>query len=641
VSTRNYAVILDQIAWLTARRLLVKPSGAAPEIIDGAVSWISLVTIQPNLNFTWESGASRIAVAPGGEEVAFCPFDSNLISTPAILKANGTSLYELSGDADWNPIIASVPQTGTTTGSVKVSPDGRWMAIATNSATGEKFAVWDLRDRRKYRPFKPADEGSTSARAVYADFSLDSQFVALVYKSPSGNTELHVFNVNDWSVAYTETFQSGVSTIGKPLGVAFSRTHMILLSDTSSAPLNNNRVHFIALGTWVYESPASYIDEAIGNFYDADISPDGRLLAIGWSDGLWVIDLDTFALTTSGLMPAFDDLTGIYITRVKFSPDMETLAFFHSSTSSAKLRFMRVSDWSTIGDGISGIAIRSIGFTSDSRYFIGTTKAGLRYVVDMDTMTEVPQPASPDNAGVFMGFARGKGERWQVRAVVRSGGEAVVREVRMIGPTGTVVATETSDPYYGLVRFPDMGAEHRFGFTLAAVDPADPENQALWWTAEIPGNVPLPELVLSPSTESFDWATDLPHKLFTPECMWRDRPGVDTAGLRTERLIGGAEPDDSNAALFKSAAELKVKLKPEGGYSAPDASTPKRISVRASADNPSTAVTVKLWQGSTMIAEWVQATWPSTPTTLHFELTEAQRAAVTDWDDISVTVGAQ
>jgi hypothetical protein len=340
-------------------------------------------------------------------------------------------------------------------------------------------------------------------------------------------------------------------------------------------------------------------------------------------------------------MPAFDDLTGIYITRVKFSPDMETLAFFHSSTSSAKLRFMRVSDWSTIGDGISGIAIRSIGFTSDSRYFIGTTKAGLRYVVDMDTMTEVPQPASPDNAGVFMGFARGKGERWQVRAVVRSGGEAVVREVRMIGPTGTVVATETSDPYYGLVRFPDMGAEHRFGFTLAAVDPADPENQALWWTAEIPGNVPLPELVLSPSTESFDWATDLPHKLFTPECMWRDRPGVDTAGLRTERLIGGAEPDDSNAALFKSAAELKVKLKPEGGYSAPDASTPKRISVRASADNPSTAVTVKLWQGSTMIAEWVQATWPSTPTTLHFELTEAQRAAVTDWDDISVTVGAQ
>lgn len=639
VSTRNYADILEQLVWVTARRLLVKRISMEPEIIDGNVSWISRVTIQPNLNFIWHSGASMCAVMPGGGEIAFTPYHATTLPAPSFLQPNGDSLYEMTDTTNWNPIMGSLPQTGTIQGVVKISRDGRWMAVATNSVSGEKFFVWDLLGRFRYRPYKPADEGGSSSRSRHTAFSRDSQYVALIYANASGDTELHVFNVSDWSVAYTETFQSGVSSRGKPECVAFSDNHLILVCATSASPANNNRVHFIEIGTWGYVTPAIYEDTGLGSGYDTDVSSDGRLLAIGGSGGIWIVDLETWALTKSSSMPAWDDLSS-YALRVKFSPDVETLAFLHTSTFSPRLRFMRVSDWTTIGNGPNGIENTTIDFTDDSRYFFCTTTGGLRYVHDMDTMTAVTQPASPDNSGTFMGFARGKGERWQVRAVVRSGGEAVVREVRMIGPTGTVVATETSDPYYGLVRFPETGAVHRFGYTLAAVDPADPENQSLWWTAEIPGDVPLPELVLSPSAESFDWATQLPYKLLTAESLSRDRPGIDTGGVRTERLIGGAEPDDSTSALFKSAGELKIKLKPEDGYNTPDAATPKRISVRASADDPETAVSVKLWQGSTMIAEWVQATWPSTPTTLHFELTEAQRAAVTDWDDISVTVGA-
>lgn len=109
------------------------------------------------------------------------------------------------------------------------------------------------------------------------------------------------------------------------------------------------------------------------------------------------------------------------------------------------------------------------------------------------------------------------------------------------------------------------------------------------------------------------------------------------AGALWEMVDDGSAQNDADYIYATGATEAELAM---AAASAPTSQTDHIIKVRARAVQPGADLLVRLMCGATEIANWTATDMPDSYTTLVYELTPVQAAAITDYGDLRIKLGA-
>jgi WD40 repeat protein len=312
---------------------------------------------QNGVRFLDAEGGKEVFTLPHGRPVfdfAFGPGGKFVVTSDGTLHV---------WDAGGKPQPALPGAAGT--GAVALSPDGKWLAVATIEGDGRSIALWDLEARKAVHTWPVA---FTSQPGLA--FSPDGKQLACaawVRKAKGQGGQLTVYAVTERKEAYAVPHVAGP--------VAFSPDGRRL------AVLGGNRVVKLLDATGGRE--LATLVPGGEEIYGLAFHPAGRLLATAGSDGavrLWDTQIAAPVRVLHHGRPAGS---------VAFSPDGVILAvtdkFVGGSRPGGLVRVWQLRDPDLLTIRVPGKAVRSLDFTRDGQRLVTAQDDGAVVVWDAVT----------------------------------------------------------------------------------------------------------------------------------------------------------------------------------------------------------------------------------------------------------------
>jgi WD40 repeat protein len=258
-----------------------------------------------------------------------------------------------------------------------VSPDGRWVATASNDATTK---VWDTDTWQEVHELKGHElqEVGFQTGVIDVRFSHDNKRLAtvgadgmaIIWDVATGEPLLSLEGDADWLLAVAFSPDGRLLAVGDDEGI-------ITIWDASTGQ---------ALLTLVDESPTSH--------WGLDFSPDGSFLLAGERDGeieMWQLPADPWAASGAEARLVYNLLTGSgWLGKVPFSPYGERIAV---TGLSGQVEVRRADSGELLTTLQHPAAVTHAQFSPDGRRLITAGWDGITrvFALDLEELIELGQ----------------------------------------------------------------------------------------------------------------------------------------------------------------------------------------------------------------------------------------------------------